>query len=267
MFSIGSMLLGPLIGGAIGSIGSSIANTAKAIAPFAGAGLDFLGGLLTNQSNADEAARNRRFVAKMYKNRYQNTVADMRKAGLNPILAANGGSVGSAPSGSMATFDNPFHGAIGTALQTMSSLQGLENAKSQQALTDSQTGLNQSKKVAQDISNKYLDPQARALAERAQFAASLANSSSVIQESRAAMAKELAQLELANKRLSNSSRAEEVMQRRINWQSRELDYYSRPKGKEAIFWDRLDRASKAIGRGVNSALGVGKLRALSRAIR
>lgn len=188
MFTIGSMLLGPLIGSAVG-------GAAKAIAPFASSGLDFLGGLLTNQSNADEAARNRRFVAAMYKKRYQFTTADMRKAGLNPILAANGGSVGSAPSGSMATFTNPVHGAVGTALQAMTSLQGLENAKSQQALTESQTSLNQSKKVALDVSNKYLDPQARALAEKAQFDASIANSASEIQRARSQFAQSLARSE------------------------------------------------------------------------
>lgn len=208
MFTIGSMLLGPLIGSAVGGIANGIGNAAKAIAPFASSGLDFLGGLLTNQSNADEAARNRRFVAKMYKKRYQFTVEDMRKAGLNPILAANGGSVGSVPSGSMATFTNPVHGAVGTALQAMTSLQGLENAKSQQALTESQTGLNQSKKVAQDISNKYLDPQARALAEKAQFDASIANSASQIQRAQAQFADSLA----AEKHAQSRLRSEDMVQ-------------------------------------------------------
>lgn len=198
--AIGSALMGPLINSAIGSIGNGISNVAKAIAPFAGAGLDFFGGLLTNQSNADEAARNRRFVAQMYKKRYQFTVDDMRKAGLNPVLAANGGSVGSAPSGSMATFTNPVHGAIGSALQAMSSLQGLENAKSQKELIDAQAQLTKSKKVEADINNLNLPVKARALAEKAEADASLANSASVIQYNRAKYAQVLAQYEAYQRR-------------------------------------------------------------------
>jgi len=51
----------------------------------AGAGL--LGGILGNKASAEEAQRNRRFQRKMYKHRYQYTVEDMRRAGLNPALA------------------------------------------------------------------------------------------------------------------------------------------------------------------------------------
>lgn len=53
------------------------------IAGIAGIG----GGLLGNKASAEEAARNRRFQRRMYKHRYQYTVEDMRKAGLNPALA------------------------------------------------------------------------------------------------------------------------------------------------------------------------------------
>lgn len=258
MITAASMLLGPMLGGALGSIGSTLGNIASAIAPFASSGLDFLGGLLTNQSNADEAARNRRFVAKMYKKRYQNTVEDMRKAGLNPVLAANGGSVGTAPSGSMATFTNPVHGAVGTALQTMTSLQGLENAKSQQALTESQTGLNQSKKVAQDISNKYLDPQARALAEKAQFDASIANSASEIQRARAQFADELAE----NERVRSYNDAVGSKYRNLNdfwdYQHNKKDFAARPSTSEERNWWRAKKILDSVGSGVNSAVGAGK---------
>lgn len=200
MFPIIGSVMGSLGINAIGNaLGDFAKNAANAIAPFAGAGLDFLGGLLTNQSNADEAARNRRFVAAMYKKRYQNTVEDMRKAGLNPVLAANGGSVGSAPSGSMTTFTNPVHGAVGTALQAMSSLQGLENAKSQQNLADAQTQLTKSRKVEADINNANLPVKARALAEKAEADASLANSASVIEYNRARYAESLAEYEAYKK--------------------------------------------------------------------
>lgn len=49
-----------------------------------------------------ENERNRQFSEKMYRKRYRFTVQDLRKAGLNPILAASGMS-GSATSASMGT--------------------------------------------------------------------------------------------------------------------------------------------------------------------
>ena len=50
-----------------------------------------------------EAAKARSWSERMYKRRYQHTVADMRAAGLNPILAASGGfNVGSGPTVSKA---------------------------------------------------------------------------------------------------------------------------------------------------------------------
>lgn len=61
-----------------------------------------IGGTIFSQLSANrQAKKNRAFQKMMFKHRYRFAVNDMRKAGLNPILAAPGG--GGSPSGSMPT--------------------------------------------------------------------------------------------------------------------------------------------------------------------
>lgn len=77
-----------IIGGALGLLGG---------------GMNALGGLFSGGFNAKEAQKNRDWQEYMSNTAHQREVADLRKAGLNPILTATGGGGASSPVGGSAT--------------------------------------------------------------------------------------------------------------------------------------------------------------------
>lgn len=113
---------------------------------FKGAGSALTGGLIgagggvaSAAMMAREAKKNRKFQKKMYRHRYQYTVKDMRKAGINPILAAGSGlGGGGSPSGSMAS--QPDLSRIGEQVTTGKKVHSeVAIQKLQRALIDAQT--------------------------------------------------------------------------------------------------------------------------------
>lgn len=119
---------------AVGSIGSAI-----------------IGGLFSawgasrqNKAAKSAAERQMAFQREMYGSRYQMTMADMRKAGLNPILAYKTG-VGGSPGGSSYSPVNigadgatGMQNAITSALAARRQNQELKNMRAQQKLLEEQ---------------------------------------------------------------------------------------------------------------------------------
>ena len=121
---------------------------AKAIAgPLIGGAATYMGGKQQNTANTQNSEKQMAFQKEMSNTAYQRSMADMKKAGLTPILAHSQGGA-STPAGAMPQIQNTLGPAINTALQTSQTTSnvGLQAEQSKQINTNI-------KKTTQEKSN------------------------------------------------------------------------------------------------------------------
>lgn len=92
------------------------------------AGAGIIGGIWSNAANAREARRNREFQERMSSSAHQREVADLRRAGINPMMRGMGGS--STPSGDRAEVRDPVGPAVSSAVMMRAQL-GLVKAQTE----------------------------------------------------------------------------------------------------------------------------------------
>ena len=177
-----------------------------AAATIAGGALGYLGQQSANEANAKEAARNRAFQAEQSATAYQRSTEDLRRAGLNPILAA--GSPASTPSGSTAHFEDAMSKGVNSAIEIRRLKKEMDAVQSQSDLNKATAGAQEAQKISALATAKNTETQNK----KAQLETKLLQSQegAIIQESKARAAKaaydeKLAPLDAVTSRLNTAS--------------------------------------------------------------
>lgn len=143
--------------GATGGLSSAVSSAFSGLGGLIMGGKDLITGYgayrgqkLANESNEREAEKNRQFQAEQSSTAFQRSMADLKKAGLNPILAAR--QPASTPGGAQAVFRSALGegvNAFNQSRQTSSNVQ-LQEQNTAQSKAQTANIEKQTKKIVEE---------------------------------------------------------------------------------------------------------------------
>jgi hypothetical protein len=141
--------------------GSSFGPWGSVIGAGIGAAASLFGGKKQNEQNAQMAQQQMDFQERMRKTQYQTAVADLKAAGLNPMLAYSQGGAGT-PQGATAQLGNPLGEAGNSAREAAMAVANFKQLQTQNVLTQEQAeataaGAQQSRSQTANIDADTID--------------------------------------------------------------------------------------------------------------
>lgn len=122
------------------------------VAPLVGAGVGALGQIFANEGSAVMSREQMAFQERMSSTAYQRATRDMRKAGLNPMLAFSQGGA-SSPVGSM-----PDVGNVGaSAFESAQMSQGLRESEARTLDSLTSAALNKEKAAVENVTARTME--------------------------------------------------------------------------------------------------------------